>query len=71
MNIRGAKDYYALGFRIMAARDIFPGDDYLLSYVEVEIMNTCQDRNDLHNGYIDVDGNYFLAEMPFWVRKHE
>lgn len=70
MTIHYADDWYAAGFRIMAARDIYPGDDYLLSYVEQTIVNTCHERNDLHNGYIDVDGAYYLAEQPFWIRKH-
>lgn len=71
MVIHYAEDWYAQGYRIMGARDIYPGDDYLMSYVEQTIANTCQERNDLHNGYIDLDGNYFLADMLFWVRKHE
>lgn len=55
----------------MPAHQIEVNDQYLLSYVELEIMNTCQERNDLHNGYIDIDGNYYLENMRFWVRKRD
>jgi hypothetical protein len=69
--IHHADDWFAQGYRIMAARDIYPGDSYLMSYVERTIANTCQEREDLHNGYIDVDGNYLLAEQVFWVKKND
>jgi len=69
MDVTRADDWYAQGFRIMRARDVFPGDDYLVSYVEQVIVATCSHRNDLGNGYIDVDGTYYLADIPLWVRK--
>lgn len=70
MDVHHAQDWYKEGFRIMQARDIFPGDDYLMSYVEQAVMLTCQYRNDLGNGFVDVDGTYWQAEHPMWIRKH-
>ena len=70
MAIHKAEDFYAQGFRYVQAQDVFPGDDYLISYVETVIMNTCEDREDLHNGYVDLDGTYWRMDHNMWVRKH-
>jgi hypothetical protein len=68
--INRAEDWYAQGYRIMKARDIFPGDDYLVSYVEQVEASTCSNRRDVGNGYVDIDGVFWYADMPLWVRKH-
>lgn len=70
MDIRRADDWYAQGFRIMRARDVFPGDDYLISYVEQADVCICQHREVLGEVYINLDGNYWLEDHPLWVRKH-
>lgn len=68
--MKTADDWYAIVFRYVQAMDVFPGDDYLLSYIEEVIMNTCSDREDLHNGFVDIDGRYWKMDHPMWVRKH-
>jgi hypothetical protein len=68
--IKPTVDFYAQGFRYVQTQDVFPGDDYLISYVEQVIMNTCWYRDDLHNGYIDLDGKYWKTDAGMWVRKH-
>jgi hypothetical protein len=74
VDINRAEDWHPegsrKGYRIMQWRDIYPGDDYLESYVAQVIVKRCEYRNDLQNGYIDVDGVWHLAERPLWVRKN-
>lgn len=70
MSIHYADDWYAQGYRIMSARDIYPGDSYLISYVERVIIETCSTRSELSGGYINIDGNHFLLNQPFWILKH-
>lgn len=70
MGIRWAGDFYAQGFRYMQARDIYPGDDYMSSYVERVEQRTCQQRNDLGNGWVEVDGVHWRGDAGVWIRKH-